>query len=173
MDSPSPRASTRSSSPVASSSVSTSRERRLVAARLDPRGEAEQVEQVVHLLGGGLDQVEEARLRCRRARRRGASVFAKPLTVASGVRRSWQASDDEPGELRSPTGSAYCGAARRSRSRNRFSVPARSRRRFARCRKMTAAALSAAEDDHRRRVAEQRARQTGSDSAEAIDATDV
>ena len=49
-------------------------QRRLVGVRLDPRGDAEQVEQVVHLLGGGLDQREEARALLVRARRRaGAS----------------------------------------------------------------------------------------------------
>ena len=53
----------------------------------------ELVEQLGDLARRGADHLDVAGARSRRARRSRASVRAKPWTVASGVRRSWHASE--------------------------------------------------------------------------------
>ena len=136
--------------------MSAGRGDRLVPARGDPRREAELVEQLRHLPGGLVDQLDEAGLRARRLR----PPSAGPRESGDGRKRC---PEIVAGQLDEGREAIACGRPRRARAqvcwaaprrRTRFSVPARSRRRFERCSTITAAAGDRREDDDGEVVAE-------------------
>ena len=73
--------------------MSASRSAGLVPARLDPGDERELVEQLGHLHRRRLDHLDVAVGGRLELERDASRVFAKPCTVASGVRTSWQPSE--------------------------------------------------------------------------------
>ena len=73
-------------------------QRRRIATRLDPRHDPERVQELAHLLRRGPHHRDVTRSRIAEIVRP-LSVCAKPATVASGVLRSWHASDTKRAKL--------------------------------------------------------------------------